>query len=264
MIIDAHTHVGESGEGPLATLGADKYVEILRRNGVDKGFAFAPTAGFVVDARAGNEGLVRARDRYPDEILPWGTVNPYWPEAEIRAEIRRCLGEWGFCGMKFHPWLQGSSLALPGYEIVAEECIAQDRPVTFHDGTPMYCTALQVAYYARQFPPLQVLSGHGGLRELWRDFIAPLRELPNLYVCLSGPTMQGIQGLYDAVGPDKLMFGSDSGFGHPATQANYLRRIRALHAPPEHLAQILGGNAARWVRRTEESKAAARVLSQVR
>jgi predicted TIM-barrel fold metal-dependent hydrolase len=48
------------------------------------------------------------------------------------------------------------------------------------------------------------------------------------------------------------MFGSDSGFGHPATQANYLRRIRALQAPPEHLAQILGGNAARWVRRTEE------------
>jgi predicted TIM-barrel fold metal-dependent hydrolase len=88
-----------------------------------------------------------------------------------------------------------------------------------------------------------VLSAHCGLREFWPDFIDAVRELPNLYLCLSGPTQWGIQRLYDALGPERLLFGSDGGCGPAAITTAYLRRIERLRAPQEHKAMILGQNA---------------------
>jgi uncharacterized protein len=248
MIIDAHTHLGSDlyaarGEPSGA---AARYVQILRESGVDRGFTFT-LSGLTGDPRAGNDELARARDRFPDAILPWGTVDPQWNERVLRREMRRCVRRLGFWGFKLHPWMQGFSLAAPGMRTVAEECINLGVPITFHDGSPLYCTALQGVYFARAYPELRVLSGHSGLREGWRDVIAPTQELDNYWLCLSGPTQQGIQAVYDALGADKLMFGSDGGASRPAVVANYLRRIRALRAPQEDIEKILGLNAARFL-----------------
>lgn len=251
MIIDAHTHLGfdtYAGQwtGREDLSAAARYVKILQDNGVDKGFTFT-SSGFRQDPQVGNAHVARARDRYPDVIIPWGTVDPYWDETKLRREMRRCIKELGFVGFKFVPWVQGFSMMVTGMNVVAEECIDMNVPVVFHDGSPLYCTALQIVYYARAYPRLRVLSAHGGLREGWPDIIEPARELPNYWICLSGPTQQGIQTLYDELGPDKLLFGSDGGSLHPAVTANYLRRIRALRAPAEDTDKILGLNALRFL-----------------
>ena len=251
MIIDAHTHIGSdvyAGEGrAIETLAAaDRYVKILRDNGVDRGFTFS-TSAFTQDPQLANDALARARDRHPEVMIPWGTVDPYWEEKKLRQEMRRCIKELGFVGFKFVPWLQGFSMMVSGMDVVAEECIDMNVPFTSHDGSPLYCTALQIVYYARAYPRLRVLSAHGGTREGWRDIIEPAKELDNYWICLSGPTQQGIQTLYDELGPDKLLFGSDGGSMHPAVTANYVRRIRALRAPAEDIEKILGLNALRFL-----------------
>lgn len=251
IIVDAHTHLGNdiyAGQWSAAATdaAADEYARVMRAAGVDKGFTFT-IAGLVSDPQPGNDELARARARYPDLMLPWGTVDPYWPEAKIRHEMRRCIQELGFYGFKLHPWLQGFSLTVPGMEVVADECAALNVPVIFHDGTAFYSTALQVAYFARAHPRVTVLSGHGGLAELWPDTIAPAKELANYYIVLNGPVQQGMQQIYDEVGPDKLMFGSDGGSFHPATVTWYLARTQALRAPAEDLEKILGLNALRLV-----------------
>ncbi len=251
IIVDAHTHLGNdiySGHwsDEASEAAAAEYVRIMGLAGVNKGFTFT-IAGLTQDPVPGNDELARARDRYPDLILPWGTVDPYWPADKIRGEMRRCIHELGFYGFKLHPWLQGFSLTVPGMEVVAEECAAMNIPVIFHDGTAFYSTALQVAYFARAHPQVKVLSGHGGLAELWPDTIAPAKELPNYYIVLNGPVQQGMQKIYDEVGPDKLMFGSDGGAFHPAIVTWYLRRALALKAPAEDLEKILGLNALRLV-----------------
>jgi predicted TIM-barrel fold metal-dependent hydrolase len=92
-----------------------------------------------------------------------------------------------------------------------------------------------------------VVSAHGGLRELWPDLIDAVKELTNLYICLSGPTQWGIQQLYDALGPEKLMFGTDAGCGPSSMITAYLRRIERLKAPQVHKEMILGLNAKRFL-----------------
>jgi predicted TIM-barrel fold metal-dependent hydrolase len=161
--------------------------------------------------------------------------------------MRRCVQELGFVGFKLHPWMQGFSLMVPGMEAVAEECADMQVPVTFHDGTAFYCTALQVAYFARAHPRVRVLSAHGGLAEGWVDVITPALELPNYWICLSGPTQQGIQALYDQLGPDKLLFGSDGGWIPSMNVDFHLRQVRALRAPAAHISAILASNALRFL-----------------
>jgi predicted TIM-barrel fold metal-dependent hydrolase len=251
IVVDAHTHLGNdiyagkwSDEATAAN--ADEYARVMQAAGVSKAFTFT-IAGLTGDPVKGNDELAQARDRYPDLMLPWGTIDPYWPAGQIRQEMRRCVEGLGFHGFKLHPWLQGFSLTVPGMEVVAEECAAMNKPVIFHDGTAFYSTPLQVAYYARAHPQVKVLSGHGGLAELWADTITAAKELPNYFIVLNGPVQQGMQAIYDAVGPGKLMFGSDGGSFHPAVVTWYLRRAKAMRLPPEHLEQILGLNALRLV-----------------
>jgi uncharacterized protein len=251
MIIDAHTHLGSdiytgNKVGKSNSSAIKRYVQILSESGVEKAFTFT-ISGLFSDPQTGNNELAQARDHFPEVIIPWATIDPYWDEAKIRFEMRRCIHELGFWGFKIHPWAQGFSLTDPGMEIMAEECIDMDVPLTSHDGTPCNCTALQVAYFARAHPQLKVLSAHAGLREGWRDVIEPAKVLDNYWLCLAGPTQQGIQALYDNLGPDKLLFGSDGGSFHPATTKDYLRRIKSLNAPQEDIEKILGLNAQRFL-----------------
>lgn len=256
MIVDAHTHVGVEIEGfaeepniyGVRTTNVETYLRGCEQNRIDACFAFA-SHSFRMEslAHAENEALARLAEKYPGRILPWATVSPGWPERRLRAEIRFAISDLKLHGLKFVPVCQGVSLANRGMDIVAEEATDLGVPVTTHDGSPEYCSAIQVAYYARKYPRLRVLSAHGGLRELWPDFIDAAKELPNLYICLSGPTQWGIQKLYDALGPEKLMFGSDGGCGPASITTAYLRRIALLKAPEEHKSMILGGNAMRFL-----------------
>lgn len=257
MIIDAHSHVNiaisEMEASSHSSYGIEiddleLYLASYDRNGVDACFVFM-TEAFSIESRmpAYNNELARYRDRYPERLYPWGTVQPSWPEKKLRLEIRRIKKELGLCGLKFVPIIQGVPISSRGMDIVAEEATDLELPVTFHDGSPEYCSAIQVAYFARKYPGVRVLSAHGGLRELWPDFINSVKELANLWLCLSGPTQWGIQKLYDELGPEKLLFGSDGGIGHPAVTTAYIRRVMAMDAPEEHKKMIMGENAVRFL-----------------
>ncbi len=257
MIIDAHSHM----KVPIETIGdsrkniygvenksVDEYLADYAGNGVDACFVFG-SDGFRNSEiiMAETESLAKVCREHPDRLYPWATVNPMWPEKLLRERIRYVVEELGMRGLKFVPICQGVSLANPGFDIIAQEAIALNVPFTSHDGSPEYCSAIQVAYYARKWPGLRVVSAHGGLREFWPDLIDAAKELPNLYICLSGPTQLGIQTFYDELGPEKLMFGSDGGIGSPAVTTAYLRRIDRLRAPDEHKRMILGDNALRFI-----------------
>jgi len=258
MIIDAHTHIDVQVPGieksEYISYGTrlndlDLYLENYKNNGVDACIVFLGD-GWSIDGNmpALNEGLAKLRDKALGRLYPWGCVNPNWPQKKLRSEMRRIINDLGMHGFKLIPLCQGFSIASPGMDVFAEEAIDLNVPVLFHDGSTEYCSAVQIAYYARKYPELTVVSGHGGLREMWPDYIKAVKELPNLWICLSGPTQWGIQTLYDELGPERLLFGSDGGIGHASITTAYLRRIEGMNAPEEHKKMILGLNAARLLK----------------
>ena len=256
MIVESHSHVnvplpGIEDSAPWygkAIEGIAQYLDSYDQNGVDAGWVF-PGKGFLDSEliQAENTALSQLHEKYPDRLYPWGGLNSNWPEPRLRKEIRRIASELHLFGIKIIPVTQGIPLSSPGMDIVAEEAQAANLPIFFHDGSPEYCSAIQIIWFARKYPELRVVSGHGGLRELWCDHVNHAKDLPNLWICLSGPTQWGIQKFYDELGPERLLWGSDGGLGTPAVIKAYLRRIERLKAPQEHKRMILGENAMRFL-----------------
>jgi len=256
MIVESHSHISVQVEGleeikpwyGEEMAGVERYFDIYDQNGVIANWVFG-NMGLMASEyiRKENEALARLGKQYPKRLFPWGMINPNWPEATVRREVHRMAEELGLYGIKLIPILQGIPLSSPGMDAVAEEAGALDFPIFFHDGSPEYCSAIQVIYFARKYPEVRVVSGHGGLRELWSDHVRAAKDVPNLWICLSGPTQWGIQKLYDALGPERLLWGSDGGLGTAAAIKCYLRRIERLKAPAGDKEMILGENAMRFL-----------------
>ncbi|MGH7005273.1 MAG: amidohydrolase family protein, partial [Alphaproteobacteria bacterium] len=93
MIIDAHNHLGIR-PGARQT-GADLVAKI-DAVGVDKAVMFP-----FVEGNFTNEPIKEAFDQFPDRLIPFCAVNPWQPDAA--DEVRRCIVDWGFKGLKLHP-----------------------------------------------------------------------------------------------------------------------------------------------------------------
>jgi predicted TIM-barrel fold metal-dependent hydrolase len=63
----------------------------------------------------------------------------------------------------------------------------------------------------------------------------------------SPTTQQGLQTLFDELGAEKLLYGSDGGYSHRAVIKRALMQINYLKASPQEKEKILGKNALRLV-----------------
>ncbi len=211
MIVDCHTHWGmvwedRDQEDPT------NWLAVLDRHGVDRAFLLGHyNLNRCDQCREDNDRLGRLVKKAPDRLIAFGSA---WPQMgkEAVEEARHCLEDLGHRGLKFHPWLQGFST---GGDVMAEICGLAgelDAPVFFHDGTPCYSLPEQVAGLARRFPGTRFVLGHTGLLWSWRSALEALR-LPNVWACLCGPHMRAIEVVCREADPDRLLWGTDFGFG---------------------------------------------------
>ena len=66
-----------------------------------------------------------------------------------------------------------------------------------------------------------------------------------MWLCLCGPPTYALQQIVDRVPRERLLFGSDIGFGADYQLRHRLGQIHALDLDEDDRAAILGGNAAR-------------------
>lgn len=249
MIVDCHTHyAGRS----FAHLRPGGLVESMDRYGIDHSVVFT-LDGFFENYRRHNDELAAFVAQHPGRLTGFCTVYPR--DAGAADEVRRAVGELGFKGLKLHPWLQGFSPIEAYMEPVARACAELGVPIIFHDGTPPYSTPLQIATLAERHPDLTVILGHSGLLDLWPEALEAGRRLENILLCLCGPPTSAMQMLVDAVPHQRILFGSDIGFGADYQARHRLEQVRALRLPPESLDAILGGNAIRLLGLTEHAPA---------
>ena len=242
MVIDSHTHLFRRWLD-VQGMTPQEMVEALNSMGVDKAIVLTMD-GFFGDCPKHNDELARLVAQHPDELIAFGTVDPYQEEEAVQ-EVRRCIEELGMKGMKFHPWLQAFSLTHPTMDDIAVECARLGVPITFHDGTPPYSSTPQVANLADNHPETTIILGHSGLHDQWHDAVRWAERLPNLYLCTHGPPFVGLQWMVERVGPERMLFGSDAGFASADVVLFDLDMVGNLAVCESDKAKILGGNVAR-------------------
>lgn len=240
MIVDAHTHWwsrrGESPPDPSA------WVARARRHGVTHAVVL-PTLGLLHDGclRCDHGIIAEAAARSGGVMLPFCTAQPWEPE-EALAEVERCLRDLHFCGIKFHPWLQGASVSTAAMDEICALAAQYDVPMLFHDGTPPFSLPAQIGLLARRHPRVRIILGHCGLLEHWREAIAVLEAVPNLWGCLCGPHAAAMRELLRRCDTTRLLWGSDVGFGEDDFYPYRLGLLHELGVDRALVEQILADN----------------------
>ncbi len=210
--IDSHTHWGRCWS---ERDGADpsNWLALAGKYGVSHSLVLPEHGLFNAGAIAAEHDLLeRVCSRSQGAMVPCCTAC-IWEPVEALSEVRRCLSGGRFRGIKFHPWLQGCSVSVPAMDDMADLAAEFGVPLIFHDGTPPFSLPSQMALLAQRHPRTNVILGHAGLFEHYQEAAAAVRAADNGWACLCGPHLEGFGHLLDRCPLERLLWGTDSGFG---------------------------------------------------
>ena len=207
--IDLHTHIGKFGGWANVACTPEELVGLMDRYNVEK------SAVFFTD----NELVRRAVKTFPSRLV--GCV---WPDPRIESSrdlVKEALTSWGFRGVKLHPLFQAF---LPNDQIVhpiVEEARRADFPVLIHTGHSPFSLPWSVGELAESFPDVDIVmlhmgDGHGLYIEA---AINTAKKYENIWLETSAmPMANKIKEAVKALGKERVMYGSDIPFGHPAVE----------------------------------------------
>jgi predicted TIM-barrel fold metal-dependent hydrolase len=242
MRADFETYLTWEGENPLARL-----LDAAAEAGIEK-IVVMPKPE--VDPQ--NERFARDIAGNP-RLLGCPLINPHHSTAV--AEVRRTAREWGCRGIKLmaaiHRYdLDDEPRVRPIVEAAAEHGLA----VSIHSG-PGECHPDRIGTVAGWVPETPIVMDHMGFPDHLPEAIAQARAHPNL---LLGTTIlrfhrrwgddpntvvpTEVRQAVDALGPERLVFGSNYPEYRPLQVMNALRR---LELGSEAEALIFGANLAR-------------------
>jgi uncharacterized protein len=233
MIIDSHMHVGEF---PLFNVAIDRagLLQEMREHEVSTGLVFHPDNDLVRDIIGRTPGVYG---------LVW--VNPRLPDAVERTG--KLLDEPGskFRGVKLHPLLDGYHPDDPAVHPIMELLVERGLPVLIHCGHPIFTLPWSIEELIRRFPAALVILGHMGHGNIVyiNAAIDVAERNANVYLETSGMPMHSkIREAVERVGPDRVLYGSDTPFHHPSVE---LAKVRASGLSTDLTERVLGENGRR-------------------
>ena len=232
-IYDTHTHIGVARHSGRA-FSADQMLEQMDRFGVDRSLLIPFPV--VEDYREAHDEIGRAVRDHPDRFAGAACLYPFLPEAEFRAEVRRCAEELGFRALKLQPQYQALNPLSPRSDFLFEAAREFRLPVVVHTGTgaPYALPSLYILP-ARKFPDLPIVLGHAGGGLYVAEAIVAAVVCPNIYVELSSLMPHHIREVLAHVAPSRLMIGSDL----PESLEPEMSKILGLDLAPEAKRDIL-------------------------
>jgi uncharacterized protein len=189
---------------------------------------------------AANDDTARAMAEHPGLVLGWAYVNPRFVAA-ARDEVRRCIGELGFSGIKL--WTAAHATE-PCVEHTIDQSVALGVPVLMHawnkatGNLPKESTPAMVAELSRRRPEARIIMAHAG-----GDFELGVRavEDTSALVDISGSIVE--QGFVEicvsALGASRVVFGTDAPLVEPAM---VLAKVMGARVREADRALILAGN----------------------
>ena len=206
MIVDSHAHVDE-----VPALGwidpASSLVDLMDQAGVDRAVVMTYTEAPAVNPNA-LEYLADQIGRYPERLIGYVRVHPWYPEALDLLE--RAFGDFKMKGVKLHPV---GNLSHPAAEVtlrVIRRAAEHHAPVLFHCGDEALTTPLQIAAAAEAVPEASIILGHMGGYFHVDEAIEVAARLPNLLLETSAmPYPEQIRRAVQTIGAERVLFASD-------------------------------------------------------
>jgi predicted TIM-barrel fold metal-dependent hydrolase len=244
MIWDLHCHLsGVEGRTPGERIA--QLIEIADRVGIERlcfymGMPWSqdPTPD---DFRRQNDQVLEALQHWHHRAFGFVYVNPKHEEASLR-EIDRCVQNGPMVGVKLWVALPCSDKRLDAVIDRAAELKAVIFQHTWFKTGGNYAgesTPRDLAELAARHPTTSLICGHTGGN--WELGIRQVRPQKNVFIDTAGsdPTAGFVEMAVRELGPDRIIYGSDSGGRSFASQ---IAKVTSAGIPAADRQKIFRGN----------------------
>ena len=254
-IYDSHVHIYPDKIAAKATQSIGDFYDIpMCENGTVEGLlrdgAAAGISRFVVHSVAtapkqvqSINNFIAAEAQAHPSFIPFFTLHPDQPEAELAAEVERCL-QLGFRGVKLHPDFQLFALDEDRAQKIFR-AVDGRVPVLIHTGDyrHAFSNPPQMVYVARLYPHATFIGAHFGAWSMWDTAGEWYEGIPNMYFDTSSSLyrldpVKAVE-IIRRLGVHKFFFGTDYPMWQPQEE---LQRFFALPLQDDERRLILAQN----------------------
>ncbi|MCL6519284.1 MAG: amidohydrolase family protein [Armatimonadetes bacterium] len=243
LVIDAHCHMGRWHNFNIPKGDAAGMIEMMDRLGI-RSCIVAHHSAIGPDFRYGNDEVLSAMAKFPKRIYGYATVNPNYPEAELVAELERCISA-GMVGVKIHPDVHQCNVDDEKYRPVWEWANERRLPLLSHTSTGGRNPVKTFEKLAEMYPNVSIILGHSGFgSEGANQSIQAALKYPNINLELTGSVIVygTLERMVKQIGAERVLFGTDIPFLDARPQ---IGRVAFAKISEEDKQKILGLNAAR-------------------
>lgn len=206
--IDAHAHIGYVGGWADVGITEDGLIEQMDQYNIEQ------TALCCED----NDFTLSVMQRHPGRIIACDYVNPLNP---VTVEQMDHYLTSGCTAVKLNPLRHAYCADAEALDPILDKAEQYGVPVCIHSGHPPYSLPWQIGLLAERHPNVKLMMihmGHG--HGVYIDAALKMaRRYPNIYLEMSGmPMPTKIREAYETVGPDRILFGTDTPFHHPTVE----------------------------------------------
>lgn len=243
-VIDCHAHLNHRSR-PTWEEDDRKLIEAADKLGIDQLCCsiLTPQRPATADGfRECNHWIAEGMKRFRGRVLGYCYVNPGYGR-EALEEIRRCVEERGFMGVKLYTEYNcAEPVVFPIVELAIELGVPiLQHALHFHyfpEDQPRSSDGGNLAELAARYPEAMLIYAHISGGGDWEWTVKSLRHSPNVMLDISGSvTDYGSVDMAVAVaGVDRVVFGCDS------SMTACVGKIRGANLSPQDKEKIMGGN----------------------
>jgi predicted TIM-barrel fold metal-dependent hydrolase len=253
VLIDAHCHMRPRRGGVVLT--PHFIIDNMDAAGVDMIVSLGGGGNPLKSLKENNDFNIQAARDYPERIIPFIYFDPRYEEDGLE-EIDRCMEKAGdvIKGVKV-----GHQFAVARYMYpMMEKAQEYGLPVGIHSDCKVTGHPYIIGDLANSFPKVSTIILHMGGRTSAAAEMLSIKmaeKNANVWLETSFSNPYPIKKAVEILGPDRIMFGSDSsnapsgyGGGFERQAYNILihsHSIRCLGLPKDHEDKLMGLNAAR-------------------
>jgi len=240
VIVDAHAHLGLDEVFDHDFTEAS-LIESQESNGIDVTLVQPATVHDLDSARAYHDAIADLARRFPGRFRGIANPNPHLPGDAYETEIRRCIEELSFVGIKLHPMAHAvNPIGRHGRRAFAL-ADALNVPTMVHTGAgiPWAAPAL-LDPIADEHPSLRVVVAHAGAMILSGEAGVLAERHDSVFLECTWTAGFRVLEWARKLGANRVMFGSD----HGENAATELAKFRTAGLTEEELGWALGKTAA--------------------
>ncbi|MBB3125482.1 hypothetical protein FHS19_000136 [Paenibacillus rhizosphaerae] len=235
MIIDVHAHLGWDHVFD-EDFTWEEQLEKHQTFSVDKTILQPASCHDIETVREQHDRIARAARDYPGQFYGMANPNPHLKDAVYEEEVRRCVEELGFVGIKIHTFAHAVHPGGRDGTKVFKLAQKLNVPVMVHTGAGIpFANPTNLIAPALAFPDVNIVMAHCGMMIMAGETAIAMKAAPNLYADITWTAGFNLRHWAHEFGAHRFLFGTD----HADNAGTELAKVKTCGLTEEEQEWIL-------------------------